>query len=371
MDADEVTIGGEPHVALERVGALVERREVGTQRVLGHLVAGTAVSDDLRAIRGPVRWPLSHGIHPDISTTGEDGGSLGTFEDMSRHPSSLPDQSGRTFVVTGANSGLGLETARALAGAGGHVVLAVRDTDRGAEAAAGITGSTDVRELDLADLGSVHRFAEKWDGPLDVLVNNAGIMMVAEGRTADGFERQFGTNHLGHFALTNLLLPQVTDRVVTLSSGLHRGKQVDFEDYNGERRYQPHRAYQQSKLSNLLFTSELQRRLDAAGSAVRATAAHPGYSATNLQSHHAVPLMNVLMAIGNKVIATSAAEGARPTIYAAIADLPGNTFVGPTKLRQTRGAPGPVPRSLEAQDPEAARRLWDLSEELTGVRFPL
>jgi NAD(P)-dependent dehydrogenase (short-subunit alcohol dehydrogenase family) len=196
-------------------------------------------------------------------------------------------------------------------------------------------------------------------------------MMVAEGRTADGFERQFGTNHLGHFALTNLLLPQVTDRVVTLSSGLHRGKQVDFEDYTGERRYQPHRAYQQSKLSNLLFTSELQRRLDAAGSAVRATAAHPGYSATNLQSHHAVPLMNVLMGIGNKVIATSAAEGARPTVYAALADLPGNTFVGPTKLRQTRGAPGPVPRSLEAQDREAARRLWDLSEELTGVRFPL
>jgi len=243
--------------------------------------------------------------------------------------------------------------------------------DEGAEAAAGITGSTDVRELDLADLGSVHRFAEKWDETLDVLVNNAGIMMVAEGRTADGFERQFGTNHLGHFALTNLLLPRVTDRVVTLSSGLHRGKQVDFEDYNGERRYQPHRAYQQSKLSNLLFTSELQRRLDAAGSAVRATAAHPGYSATNLQSHHAVPLMNVLMGIGNKVIATSAAEGARPTIYAAIADLPGNTFVGPTKLRQTRGAPGPVPRSLEAQDPEAARRLWDLSEELTGVRYGL
>jgi NAD(P)-dependent dehydrogenase (short-subunit alcohol dehydrogenase family) len=299
------------------------------------------------------------------------GGALGTLEHMSQHPSSLPDQTGRTFVVTGANSGLGLETARELAGAGGHVVLAVRDTDRGAEAAAAMVGSTDVRELDLADLGSVHRFAEKWDGPLDVLVNNAGIMMVAEGRTADGFERQFGTNHLGHFALTNLLLPQVTDRVVTVSSLLHRGPQVDFDDYNGERRYHPHRAYQQSKLSNLLFTAELQRRLDAAGSRVRANAAHPGYSATNLQSHHAVPLMNVLMAVGNKVFATTAAQGARPTIQAAIADLPGNTFVGPTQLRQQRGAPGPVPRSLEAQDPDAARRLWDLSEELTGVRFPL
>jgi NAD(P)-dependent dehydrogenase (short-subunit alcohol dehydrogenase family) len=196
-------------------------------------------------------------------------------------------------------------------------------------------------------------------------------MMVAEGRTVDGFERQFGTNHLGHFALTNLLLPQVTDRVVTISSGLHRGAQVDFDDYNGERKYSPGRAYQQSKLSNLLFTAELQRRLTAAGSTVRATAAHPGYSATNLQSHHAVPLMNVLMAIGNKVIATSAAEGARPTVYAALEDLPGNTYVGPTKLGQSRGAPGPVPRSTEAQDSAAARRLWELSEELTGVRFPL
>ncbi len=290
---------------------------------------------------------------------------------MTSTSGTLPDQSGRTFVVTGANSGLGLETSRALAGAGGHVVLAVRDTDRGAEAAAGITGSTSVAELDLADLGSVHRFAEKWDGPLDVLVNNAGIMMVAEGRTADGFERQFGTNHLGPFALTNLLLPQLTERVVTVSSSLHRGPQVAFDDYDAEGRYQPNRAYQQSKLSNLLFTAELQRRLDAAGSPVRATAAHPGYSATNLQSHHAVPLMNVLMAIGNKVVATSAAEGARPTLYAAIEDLPGNTYVGPTKLGQTRGAPGPVTRSTQAQDPEAARRLWDLSEELTGVSFPL
>ena len=283
----------------------------------------------------------------------------------------LPVQSGRTFVVTGANSGLGLETSRALAGAGAHVVLAVRDTDRGAEAAAGLVGSTEVRELDLADLSSVRAFARAWDQPIAGLVNNAGIMMVAEGRTKDGFERQFGTNHLGHFALTNLLLPKITDRVVNVSSSLHRGRQVDFDDVNLAVSYTPSRAYQQSKLANLLFTAELHRRLTEAGSQVRATAAHPGYAATNLQSHHANPLMTRLMWVGNKVIATSAAEGARPTVYAATEDLPGNTYAGPTRLNQTRGAPGPVSRSAEAQDAAAARRLWDLSEEMTGVRWPL
>ena len=283
----------------------------------------------------------------------------------------IPDMTGRSVIVTGANSGIGRATAQALAAAGARVVLAVRDTAKGAAAAAAMPGTTEVRRLDLASLGSIRAFADGWQGELSLLINNAGVMAPPLARTADGFELQFGTNHLGHFALTNLLLPQVTDRVVTVSSLLHRGPQVDFDDYNGERRYNPHRAYQQSKLSNLLFTAELQRRLDAAGSRVRANAAHPGYSATNLQSHHAVPLMNVLMAIGNKVFATTAAQGARPTIHAAIADLPGNTFVGPTQLRQQRGAPGPVPRSLEAQDPDAARRLWDLSEELTGVRFPL
>ncbi|MDQ6642186.1 MAG: oxidoreductase [Actinomycetota bacterium] len=283
----------------------------------------------------------------------------------------IPDQSGRTFVITGANSGLGLETVRALAGAGAHVVLAVRDTDKGAHAAAGVAGSTEVRELDLADLASVRKFAESWDHPLDGLVNNAGIMMVAEGRTADGFERQFGTNHLGHFALTNLLLPRITDRVVNVSSSLHRGKQLDFDNVNLEGSYSPTRAYQQSKLANLLFTAELQRRLSDAGSSVRAEAAHPGYAATNLQSHHASPLMNKLMWVGNKVLATSAAEGARPTVYAATQDLPGNVYVGPTKLNQTRGAPGPVSRSTQARDESAARRLWDLSEELTGISWTL
>ncbi|MEJ7831782.1 MAG: oxidoreductase [Nocardioides sp.] len=282
----------------------------------------------------------------------------------------IPDQSGRTFVVTGANSGLGFETARALAGAGGHVVLAVRDTGSGEQAAQRIDGSVEVRELDLADLASVRAFADAYTEPVHALVNNAGIMMVAEGRTADGFERQIGTNHLGHFALTNLLLPQVSGRVVTVSSGLHSGPQVDLDNLD-DGDYKPTRAYQQSKLANLLFTSELQRRLTGAGSPVLAMAAHPGYSATNLQTHHANPLMNKLMWVGNKIVATSAEFGARPTVHATVADLPGDSFVGPTKLGGMRGAPGPGPRSREAQDTAAAASLWAISEERTGTTFPL
>lgn len=283
-----------------------------------------------------------------------------------------PDLTGSTYVVTGANSGLGLETARKLATAGGHVVLAVRDTARGASAAASIEGSTEVAELDLADLSSVRAFATAWGGrPLTALVNNAGIMMVAEGRTVDGFERQIGTNHLGHFALTNLLLPHLTDRVVTVSSGLHRGPQVSLEDLDLTRGYRPTRAYQQSKLANLLFTAELQRRLTAAGSPVVAHACHPGYSATNLQTHHANPLMNKLMWVGNKVLATSAEFGARPTFHAVTADLPPDSYIGPSGFQGLRGAPGPNPRSREARDAGAARRLWEISEERTGTAFPL
>ncbi len=281
--------------------------------------------------------------------------------------SDLPDQSGRTFVVTGANSGIGFEAARKLAAAGGHVVLAVRDVAKGKAAAERIEGSTEVRELDLADLSSVRAFAAGWDGDIAALVNNAGIMMVSEGRTVDGFERQLGTNHLGHFALTNLLLPHVTGRVVTVSSNLHRGPQLDFDNLDLDGAYQPTRAYQQSKLANLLFTSELQRRLTAAGSSVVAHAAHPGYSATNLQSHHANPLMSRLMWVGNKVVATSAEFGSRPTVHAVVADLPPDSFVGPTRLGGTRGAPGPVPRSKQAQDVAASGRLWGVSEERTGI----
>ena len=284
--------------------------------------------------------------------------------------SDLPDLTGRTIVVTGANSGIGLEASRTFAGAGAHVVLAVRDVARGEAAAATIDGSTEVRELDLADLSSVRSFSEAWDGPIATLINNAGIMMVAEGRTVDGFERQIGTNHLGHFALTNLLLPHVTDRVVTVSSGLHNGPQVDLDNLDLEGSYKPTRAYQQSKLANLLFTAELQRRLTEAGSSVVAHAAHPGYSATNLQSHHANPLMNKLMWVGNKVVASSAEFGSRPTVHAVVADLSADSYIGPTGFQGLRGAPGPNPRSSESKDADVAKRLWDLSEQRTAVSWP-
>jgi NAD(P)-dependent dehydrogenase (short-subunit alcohol dehydrogenase family) len=284
----------------------------------------------------------------------------------------IPDQTGRTVVVTGANSGLGLATTRALAAAGAHVVLAVRDTARGEAAAAGIAGSTEVRRLDLADLASVQAFAAGWDGRLDVLINNAGVMNLPESRTADGFERQFGTNHLGHFALTNLLLPHVTDRVVTLSSGLHRarGTRIHFDNLTLDGEYTPGAAYSQSKLANLLFTLELQRRLDEAGSPVRAVAAHPGWAATELQGHDANGVRRALMLFGNRLFAQDAAGGALPTLYAAVADLPGASYAGPGGRFELRGAPVLVDRSPEAADADVARRLWDVSQELTGVGFP-
>ncbi|MFF5538232.1 oxidoreductase [Streptomyces cinerochromogenes] len=285
----------------------------------------------------------------------------------------LPDLTGRTAVVTGANSGIGFAAARALAGAGAHVVFAVRDLARGGAAAARVSGSTEVRRLDLADLDSVREFAAGWDRPLDLLVNNAGVMMLPEQRTAQGFEMQFGTNHLGHFALTNLLLPQVTDRVVTVASGAHRwgDKVIHFEDVNLRGKYTPTRAYAQSKLANLLFTLELQRRLTEAGSAVRALAAHPGWAATNLQSHSANPVARMAMQVGNRFLAQDDTAGALPTLCAATQDLPGAAYVGPDGPAEMRGAPTLVGRSAAASDPAAARRLWTLSEELTGVEWPL
>jgi NAD(P)-dependent dehydrogenase (short-subunit alcohol dehydrogenase family) len=284
----------------------------------------------------------------------------------------LPDLSGRTFVVTGANSGLGLIDARELARAGGRVVLAVRDTAKGEQAARTIDGAAEVRRLDLADLSSIRAFAEAWEGDLDVLINNAGVMAIPEQRTRDGFEMQIGTNHLGHFALTNLLLPHVTDRVVTLSSGAHRIGKLDVDDLNWQRRsYQRWGAYGQSKLSNLLFTLELQRRLSAAGSELRAVAAHPGYAATNLQSRTENVVQNTVMALANKVIAQSDEMGALPTLYAATQDIPGGSYVGPDGIGEQRGHPTLVGRSSAASDGETARRLWERSEELTGVRFPL
>ncbi len=286
----------------------------------------------------------------------------------------LPDQRGRTIVITGANSGLGLETARAFVRAGAHVVLAVRDEARGAAAAGTLAGagSSEVRRLDLADLASVRGFAEHWDRPLDVLVNNAGVMAVPEGRTADGFEMQIGTNHLGHFALTNLLLPHLTGRVVTVSSVAHRMGRIDFDDLNWERRrYSRWPAYGQAKLANLLFTLALQRRLDASGSRLRALAAHPGYAATNLQRHSGNALQNAVMAVGNRLFAQSDTMGALPSLYAASSDLPGASYVGPNGLRESRGHPTLVGRSDRASDAQAANRLWELSEKLTGTPFGL
>jgi NAD(P)-dependent dehydrogenase (short-subunit alcohol dehydrogenase family) len=284
----------------------------------------------------------------------------------------LPSQAGRTYIVTGANSGIGLATARALAEAGGHVVLAVRDVARGEAAADSISGDCEIRQLDLADLASVRAFADRWQGELSVLINNAGVMRTPERRTADGFELQIGTNHLGHFALTNLLLPYVTDRVVTVSSGAHRGGSISLDDLNWQHRsYRRWGAYQQSKLANLLFTLELQRRLTEAGSTVRALAAHPGYSATSLQFRSENRLEDRLMVVGNRLFAQTDEAGARPTLFAATQDLPGASYVGPDGIAEQRGYPTLVGRSAEASDVEMAKRLWTLSEELTGVRFPL
>jgi NAD(P)-dependent dehydrogenase (short-subunit alcohol dehydrogenase family) len=289
------------------------------------------------------------------------------------HPiSNIPDQTGRTVLVTGCNSGIGRAAGSALAAKGAHVVLAVRNLDKGHAAAAAMSGSTEVRELDLASLASIRAFAAGWDGKIDLLINNAGIMNPPMSRTADGFEMQFGTNHLGHFALTNLLLEHVTGRVVTVSSFGHRQGRIDFDDLNYERRpYKAMRAYAQSKLANLLFTAELQRRLSAAGSSVLSNAAHPGYAATNLQFHSGRGFMDTIGAIGNRWVAQDENGGAEPTLYAALADIPGDSYAGPGGFLELRGAPKLVGRTKAAMDMDVARRLWDVSEQLTGVTFPL
>jgi len=289
------------------------------------------------------------------------------------HPiSQIPDQSGRTAIVTGSNSGIGRATAAALAAKGARVVLAVRNLEKGRAAAAAMSGSTEVRELDLASLDSIRAFAAAWDGEIDLLINNAGIMFPPLTRTADGFELQFGTNHLGHFALTNLLLERVTGRVVTVSSVGHRTGGIDFDDLNWERRpYKAARAYGQSKLANLLFCAELQRRLSAAGSTVLSNAAHPGYAATNLQFHSGRKLMDAISTLGNRLLAQDENGGAEPTLYAALAEIPGNSYAGPGGFLEQRGAPKLVGRTKAAMDMDVARRLWDVSEQLTGVSWPL
>jgi NAD(P)-dependent dehydrogenase (short-subunit alcohol dehydrogenase family) len=279
---------------------------------------------------------------------------------------------GRNVIVTGANSGIGRAAASALSAAGARVVLAVRNTDKGHAAAASMPGETDVRRLDLASLASVREFAAAWEGDIDLLINNAGVMVPPLTRTAEGFELQFGTNHLGHFALTNLLLERVTGRVVTVASGAHRFGSIDFDDLGWEHKpYRASRAYGQSKLANLLFTAELQRRLTAAGSSVLATAAHPGYAATNLQFHSGRRTLDLLMGVGNRVFAQDERAGALPTLYAAVADVPAGGYAGPGGLMEMRGKPKLVGCSKAAKDADVARRLWEVSEDLTGVCFPL
>lgn len=298
----------------------------------------------------------------------------------------VPDQRGRVAVVTGANSGIGLEAAKGLAAAGARVVLACRDASRAEGAAEAIRrevpgAELEVRVLDLASLVSVRDFAKTLGDAhrrLDLLVNNAGVMAIPRRTTCDGFELQLGTNHLGHFALTGQLLEPLLRaegaRVVTVSSTAHRAGRMDFDDLQGERRYSRWGAYGQSKLANLLFTRELARRVARAGESLVAAACHPGWAATNLQFSGArmdgSRWMESLASGLNRLFAQDAAMGALPTLYAATApDVEGGDYVGPDGFGEAWGHPRKVRSSARARDPEAARRLWDVSEALTGVRF--
>jgi NAD(P)-dependent dehydrogenase (short-subunit alcohol dehydrogenase family) len=301
----------------------------------------------------------------------------------------IPDLTGRRALVTGASSGLGLVTAAELARHGAEVLVAVRDRAKGEgalariESAAGGSGSARLLDLDLADLASVRAAAaEVSASPLHLLVNNAGVMAIPRRETADGFEMQLGTNHLGHMALTLLLLPALAaagsgrapSRVVTVSSGAHRMGRIDLDDLMGERSYSPWKAYGQSKLANLLFAFELQHRLDTAGLPVGSYAAHPGYAATNLQA--VGPQMEGsswkerMMEAANKVLAQSAEMGALPQLYAATAPgVPAGSYVGPDGAFEQRGYPRLVGTSRQARDLVMGERLWAASEDLVGVRF--
>ncbi len=289
----------------------------------------------------------------------------------------LPDLTGRRAVVTGANSGIGYETAKALAQAGATVVLACRDVGRGAAAAERLSraaprATVEVDALDLSDLASVQAFAENWTGPLDLLINNAGVMAPPRWKaTVDGFELQMGTNHLGHFALTGRLLPALLaarrPRVVTVSSLAHRRAELNFDDLQSVVGYRPHTAYANSKLANLMFALELQRR---AGDRLVSTAAHPGLAVTGLISDRqgvgANPIGRLVGPVANRITSQSAAGGAQPTLYAATLAAPGS-YIGPRHLFETRGAPARATVSAAASDPARAAQLWDISTELTGV----
>lgn len=292
----------------------------------------------------------------------------------------IPDQSGRTAVVTGANSGLGRITAEALAAAGAEVVLACRDVAKAQRVADSIGAAAPgaavaVEPLDLASLDSVRGFAARWGGrPLDLLVNNAGVMVPPRRETADGFELQLGTNHLGHFALTGLLLGAMAGRedarVVTVSSTAHKFGRIRFDDLQSERGYRRWRAYGQSKLANVLFAGELERRLRAAGSGVKSVAAHPGYSDTNLQSAAPPALDRAVFAVTNRLLAQSSEMGALPQLYAATRpSLEGGLFIGPDGFEEQRGYPKVVRPVRRGRDEEVAARLWEASEQLTGVDY--
>ena len=284
-------------------------------------------------------------------------------------PGDIPSQDGRVVVVTGANSGIGFEAAKVLSRKGAHVVMACRDLDKGERARAEVGGSAEVRHLDLASLASVREFAAGVEGPVDVLVNNAGVMAPPQSRTQDGFELQFGSNFLGPFALTGLLLPQVADRVVTVSSVAHRSGRIDLRDPNWERRrYRRWSAYGQSKLAVLMFAYELQRRLLLAGSTVRSMAAHPGYSTTNLQRFMPGPATSFQTVLARVNLVQPAAGGALPTLYAATApDLPGGAYVGPSGPFESTGLPTIVGSSKASRDLDVQAGLWDLAVRLTGV----
>ncbi len=293
-------------------------------------------------------------------------------------PADLPDQTGRTALVTGANSGLGFHTSLELARMGARVLMACRNPTKAQDALGRIrlavpNARVELVALDLASLASIEMAAADVAGrvpSLDLLVNNAGVMAVPQGTTTDGFERQLGTNHLGHFALTGRLLPQLLNasaaRVVTVSSGAHKIGRMNFEDLMGTGGYHRWRAYGQSKLANLLFTAELDRR---GGGQLLAAAAHPGYAATELQMGTGQPVVEVLMKIGNTLIAQSDAQGAWPSLYAATApDVKGDDYFGP-HLLELRGNPVRVGRSKQAGSLPDAARLWDVSLELTGVSY--
>ncbi|MEC3913541.1 oxidoreductase [Nocardia sp. CDC160] len=281
--------------------------------------------------------------------------------------SNIPDQTGRIIIVSGATSGLGEATARALAAAGARVILAVRNEIKAQAVARTMPGDVQIRPLDLADLASVRAFADTVERA-DVLINNAGVMAVPKRRTADGFELQIGTNYLGHFALTGLLLDRISERVVNTSSITHFIGRIDLEDLNWERRaYSRFGAYAQSKLALLLFTYELQRRLTLTGSAKLSVAAHPGYAATEISSE-TQNLLEQIVGLGNRLVAQSAEMGALPTLYAATAEVEPGGYYGPDWFNW-RGHPTKVSSNAASHDEKTARQLWELSERLTGVEF--